>query len=356
MSSTVPEITVLMSVYNAEHYLDDAIDSIRNQSHGDFEFLILNDGSTDASTKILRRHADEDPRIRLIHQENRGLVAALNRGIEEARAPFIARMDADDVALPDRLEKQWHRISEDKELGLLGGHIHVINDRGDTGALIRFPVGTQEISERLYYGSPVAHPAVIMRRDLVRKLGGFRSFYRHCEDYDLWLRMSECARIDNLDEVVLRYRRHGDSVSATNRESQTTGTFLAQAAWLLRRAGKHDPTAEWLSIDRRVLMDLPLCVDEKWGLLCRWALATVENLPPENLEEGVELLRMLQAMPSKKRRECSVDLFRINGKLARSAIKSGNTRQALLSASYCLRHEPIRSVREAITRLLCQVF
>lgn len=352
MNKKAPAITVLMSVYNAETFLDEAILSIRNQTHQDFEFLIINDGSTDNSAEILNRHSREDSRIRIIHQENRGLIAALNRGIEEARAPYIARMDSDDIALPDRLAKQWQRMLEDEELGLVGGHIHLINSHGETQTVIRFPVGEPEIKERIYYGSPVAHPAAMMRRELIRKVGGYRSFYKHCEDYDLWLRLSEHAKIDNLDEVVLLYRRHGSSISMTNRENQTTGTFLAQAAWLLRHKGLPDPTDEWAAIDRRLLHEIPLPPEEKWRLLCRWTLATVESLPNESFEEGANLLKTLQSTPGRLRGDSSLDLFRINGKLARSALKAGYKRQAMLYASHCIRHEPLRSIRETLRRAL----
>src|SRR5690606_30443113 len=130
----------------------------------------------------------------------------LNRGIEEARGSLIARMDADDIALPDRLAKQLQRMKECPALGLLGCHIHVIDEEGAPEQLIRFPVGDAEVSDRIFYGSPVAHPTAMMRKDLVRQLGGYRTFYKHCEDYDLWLRISEHAAVDNLDECLLFYR------------------------------------------------------------------------------------------------------------------------------------------------------
>src|SRR5690606_18792622 len=153
------------------------------------------------------------PRIRVLHQANQGLIAALNRGVEEATAPLLARMDADDVALPDRLGAQVARFEKQDGLGLLGGHIRIIDGSGmlDAGRVIRFPVGEQEVSETLYYGSPVAHPAAMMRVELIRQIGGYRTFFKHSEDYDLWLRLSERALIDNLDQVVLHYRQHGEN-------------------------------------------------------------------------------------------------------------------------------------------------
>jgi hypothetical protein len=352
MRTSTPAITVLMCVYNAASFLNEAINSIRNQNFCNFEFLVINDGSTDGSAAILERHALEDSRIRLIHQDNLGLIAALNRGIEEARAPFIARMDGDDVALPDRLEKQWRRMSVEQNLGLLGGHIRLINEQGDAGVIIRFPVGAQEISQRIYYGSPVAHPAVMMRTDLVRKVGGYRNFYMHCEDYDLWLRLSECTHIDNLDEVVLLYRRHDTSISANNQELQTTGTFLAQAAWLIRRSGNEDPTQGWTAIDRQLLLDLPLQSTEKWRLLCRWTMATIENAPAEKTTDGQGLLKNLLDTPGQPRNESSSDLFTLYGKLAHNAWRVGNIRLSFLYGAQCFRHKPIKLIREAIARIL----
>lgn len=349
MSLCNPVITVLMSVYNAEPYLEQAVLSIRNQSYRDFEFLIINDGSLDGSATILEKHARADKRIRLIHQENRGLIAALNRGVREAKGQLIARMDSDDIALRERLKVQLERMQADSSLALIGGHVQLINELGQVGEIIRFPVGDEAVRKSLYYGSPVAHPSVMMRRNLVLEVGGYREFYRHCEDYDLWLRLSEKANIDNVEEVVLQYRRHGDSVSVGNRETQTVGTFLSQAAWLIRQAGAEDPTPNWTCIDRELLKAVPLSSRDRWSLLARWTLSTIDGLPIEEIDEGIALLKDLHETPGKREADGSIELYRMNGKLARNALMAGKKRRALMFVINCFRYQPTLAMKDAFS-------
>lgn len=356
MTLAAPEVTVLMSVFNAGSYLDAAIWSIRNQSFSNFEFLIINDGSTDGSGDILERHALNDPRLRVISQENRGLIAALNRGIDEARSALIARMDADDIALQDRLAKQVAYMQREPCVGLLGGHIRLMDADGATGAMIRFPVGDAEIAHHMLYGSPVAHPTAMMRRNLVQSLGGYRAFYQHCEDYDLWLRISEHARIANVDECLLNYRRHAASVSSTYSNIQTTGAFLAQAAWLMRRAGHPDPTHTWPSIDQVWLMNLPLEEREKWNLICRWIIATLENLPNEAVLEGVALVSALERMPGKPSDLGNQDMYKIHGKVARLAYHAGYFGLAIKHATKGFASAPLKAIKESVIKILWRVF
>lgn len=279
MSAEEPKISVLMSVYNAQAYLDEAIESIRNQTFRDFEFIIINDGSTDDSASILDRHASEDDRIYLIKQENKGLIAALNLGISEARAPLLARMDADDVAYPERLEKQYQRISTDSELGLLGSHVQVINEKGDMERVITYPIGDDAIKDSLIYGNPFAHSAIVTRTELIRELKGYRDFYKYCEDYDMWLRISEVMKIDNLDETLLKYRWHEYNISKVNRNAQISAFYLAQAAWKMRSLDRNDPTEIWGNSkpNKSLLNNLPLPESEKWNIECRWINTIVDE-------------------------------------------------------------------------------
>jgi glycosyltransferase involved in cell wall biosynthesis len=191
-SPDTPLISVMMSVYNAERYVAEAIQSILGQTEGRFEFLIVNDGSRDASGSIIDRYAAQDSRIRAIHQENRGLIASLNRMLDEARAPLVARMDSDDVSRPERFAVQLAWMQAHPDIAVLGTNTDELDADGAFFPCSDFhPEHPADIRERLMAASAMCHPSVMMRRDVIRSLGGYRAAFRHCEDYDLWLRVSE---------------------------------------------------------------------------------------------------------------------------------------------------------------------
>ena len=250
---TRPLVTVLMSVFNGETYLKKAIDSILKQSYSDFEFLIINDGSSDKTAEILEHEAKRDSRIKVIDQDNQGLVASLNCGLKKACGQFIARIDADDIAYPHRLEKQVAYMAEHPDLLALGSAITLIDDQGRTLKQIDYPTGTQEVRSAMMLGSKLAHPAVIMRREQVLQIGAYREACRHAEDYDLWLRLLELGEIDNLDEPLLYYRQHDEKISLKESFAQRLATECARFASNMRRSGKADP------LDG---IELPLTIDK----------------------------------------------------------------------------------------------
>lgn len=216
--SAAPKVTVLMPVHNGERYLAAAIESILAQTFADFELLIIDDGSTDRSHEIARAYAD--PRIRLVRNtQNLRLIATLNRGLEEARGEYVARMDADDISLPGRLEAQAKFLDRYAGVGVLGAAVQTIDADGKPNGVARFPLSHNLIRWTLCFQSPIAHPAAMMRKALVRRLGGYRSHALHCEDYDLWWRASEVTQLANLGEVLLKLRKHGDNI--TVRHSST---------------------------------------------------------------------------------------------------------------------------------------
>jgi hypothetical protein len=240
---SIPRISVALSVHNDEHFLPAAIESILGQDFGDFEFLIVNDGSTDRSGAIIDDHARRDPRIRPIQQENRGLIASLNRLIDEARAPLIARMDGDDISLPDRFARQVAYFDANPDHGVLGTGTHDIDDKGIVRPHIdRRPLDHAGIVAALQHGSPICHPSVMMRRDAVRAVGGYRPAYRHCEDYDLWLRLSVLTRLGNLPDRLIQYRRSDSQVSIRHLVEQHKGAVAALLSQRERLAARPDPT------------------------------------------------------------------------------------------------------------------
>jgi hypothetical protein len=237
-----PLISVMMSVYNAERYVAEAIQSILGQTEGRFEFLIVNDGSRDASGSIIDRYAAQDNRIRAIHQENRGLIASLNRMLDEAKAPLVARMDSDDVSRPERFAVQLAYMQENPDIAVLGTNTDELDADGAFFPCSDFhPEQPADIRDRLMVASAMCHPSVMMRRDVIRSLGGYRAAFRHCEDYDLWLRVSERHDLYNLPDRLFLYRRSPDQVSERHILVQAIGAACARYAAQQRRAGRPDP-------------------------------------------------------------------------------------------------------------------
>jgi glycosyltransferase involved in cell wall biosynthesis len=197
-----------MPVHNAARHLRPAIHSILDQTFTDFEVIVVDDQSTDGSLEILREYETQDPRVQVIVlNEHGGRAVALNTGIARVTAPLVARMDADDVAHPERFAVQVAEMDGDPSLGLLGTQIGVIGDDGEPEDKLgwELPLTHDETVWRLLYGSPICHPTVVMRTKVVRDLGGYdRDFLN--EDMELWTRMAFVTRIRNLDAVLLEYR------------------------------------------------------------------------------------------------------------------------------------------------------
>lgn len=209
------KMSVLMPVYNARKYIKAAVDSILNQTFTDFEFIIINDGSTDGTSGILEAYAEQDSRIRLISRENKGLVASLNEGLELIKTPLIARMDADDIALPTRLEEQFNFLTLNPDTVCVGSFFEVINEQGDGLTVLESPVTNDDIQDDLIKGHTVlCHPTVMMRTAAVLEVGSYKDEYYLVEDLDLWLRLGEVGLLANIPKTLMKYRVLESSVSS----------------------------------------------------------------------------------------------------------------------------------------------
>jgi glycosyltransferase involved in cell wall biosynthesis len=236
-----PAISVVMSVNNGEAYLAEAVDSILGQTFRNFEFVIIDDGSKDGTARILEGYAKHDARVRVITQDNRGRVSSLNRGMEIAQAPLIARMDADDVALPERFERQVRFLEAHPEIGLLGTAVQLIGPKGQPMGLYKPDTEDQKLREVMMKGCPFRHPTILMRKEIVIAVGGYRKALLDADDYDLWMRMAERTKIANLSDALLRYRTHPAQVSVTNMRHQTLCRRAVVLAAVRRRSGAADP-------------------------------------------------------------------------------------------------------------------
>ncbi|WP_296985768.1 glycosyltransferase family 2 protein, partial [Thalassolituus sp. UBA1505] len=252
-------ISVVLPAYNAESYIGPAVDSILAQTYSNIELICIDDGSTDNTLNILNTYEDE--RLRIVSRENRGLIHSLNEGIALSRGRYIARMDADDISLPDRLEKQLDLMRK-RHLGVVGSSYSYIDD---SGVLLRtriLPESPLLNAWLLDFGSSLCHPAVMFDRKVVDDQLYYDPEAEACEDYDLWLRIrSHGISIGNVKEILLNYRVLDTSISRTKLDIQKAGSINA----LL----KHEPVynrkqAEFLLSGAKPLPNLRLIS----GIVC----------------------------------------------------------------------------------------
>ena len=215
-----------MPVYNAENFLGEAMDSILNQTFIDFEFLIIDDGSSDSTVEIINSYYD--PRIRFIkNKENLGISATLNKGIDAASTELIARMDADDISYPARLQKQFEFFKANPDYALLSAWAREIDE--DKKPLLIEEWESDHYYYNLTFECRIYHPTVMYKRSAVIEVGKYSS--RYCEDYDLWWKISRKYKIGNLGEVLLDYRLTPESLSRVTRKTEYEN---AQAKQVLR--------------------------------------------------------------------------------------------------------------------------
>lgn len=215
---TSPLVTVLMPIHNGEAFVAGAVESILGQTFRDFEFLIIDDGSTDRSVAIIDGYGDS--RIRLVRNERRiELIRTLNRGLGLASGKYVARMDADDISLPERLEKQIAFLEAYPEVGACGTWVATMGDRD--AEVWGYPESSGEIRCRLLFDAALAHPSICMRREaFARHALRYDEAYPSAEDYQLWRTASEKFPLANIGEVLLRHRIHSESVSQRCRDQQ----------------------------------------------------------------------------------------------------------------------------------------
>jgi glycosyltransferase involved in cell wall biosynthesis len=265
----MPEISVLLPVFNARRYLAAAVQSILNQTFSEFELIAVDDGSTDGSLEVLRAFARRDSRVRVISRANTGIVGALNDAVDAAHAPILASMDADDLAFPERLARQRAHLNQAPDVVLLGSAVVVIDPAGRRVRRMPRPLEHDRITAALLRGDGGAliHPAVLLRADACRRVGAYRLAAQFTEDLDLFLRLAEVGRAANLAEPLLYYRMHPTSVNFTRRQNKR-----AVKEWVLRDAYQR----RGLPWDG-TLMDR---IDESWRDYARlhreWAVDSLE--------------------------------------------------------------------------------
>jgi glycosyltransferase involved in cell wall biosynthesis len=207
-------------VYNAERHLVEAIESVLRQTYADFELLVINDGSTDRSLDIINSYACRDRRVHVTDRANRGLIATLNEGLAQARGEYVARMDADDIAVPERLAKQVEWLRADPGCVVVGASFVLIDESGRQDATWHCFVNDVTIRHALPAEGCIPHPTAMFRRSAVIQAGGYRHDYVAAEDYDLWRRLARVGRLKNLPEPLLYKRESDRQVSAKHADAQ----------------------------------------------------------------------------------------------------------------------------------------
>lgn len=258
-----PRLAVIMAVHNGDRFLDEAIQSMLGQSYRDFDFIIVDDGSTDESPRILARHAIADSRVRIITQSNAGLTASLNRAIESTAAPLIARMDSDDVAHPDRLTRQIAYLDAHPDVVCIGSRVELIDELGAEIDRHDHPLTHEEIDRDLLRGIgwSIVHPSAMFRRTAFEQVGRYDTRYRTGQDLDLFLKLSEIGRLANLPERLLKYRQHPASTNFT-KDQQATLLKRQMVAEACKRRGLPSPDeSQLVYFPRRPLAEQ----HRRWG-------------------------------------------------------------------------------------------
>jgi glycosyltransferase involved in cell wall biosynthesis len=250
--SRAPLISVLLPAYNCASTLREAAGSVLAQSEGDFELIIVNDGSTDSTPRVLDELAAQDARVRPVHQANGGIVNALNTALAHARGEFVARMDGDDLSHPERFARQVAHLRADGGCVCVGTLYRLMDAQGRITS-VQNPIRNFRQTDLGRFPPHVAtlpHPSIMLRRADLQRLGGYRHGFSHAEDYDLFLRLAEIGRLGVVQQPLLDYRVHAGSLSSSNLERQVDSALRAWLCALLRRQARPEPDPATIALDR----------------------------------------------------------------------------------------------------------
>lgn len=219
-----PLVSVVMPAYNSEKYIAEAIESILNQTFKDFEFIIINDASTDKTLEIIKEYAKKDKRIIVINNEkNIKICKSLNRGIKISKGKYIARADADDISYPDRFQNQIEFMEKNDDVGVVGGYMQIFN--GETGKNIsvrRYETEDKILRKNIFFYSPLSHPSVVFRKQVFDNIGLYNENYTDCEDLEFWFRIGFKYKFANIPKILIKYRHHPNSITVKKMKRMET--------------------------------------------------------------------------------------------------------------------------------------
>ncbi len=298
-----PEITVLMPAYNAQQYLRPAVESILNQSFSDFEFIVIDDGSTDDTARIIASYAD--PRIRFYQQANEGLSRTLNRGISLAHGTYIARQDADDVSMPQRFTAQIEFMKRHADIAMVGTAAEIWVEDRPGGRYHHHPCDPAQLAFAMLFDNYFVHSSVMIRRAVLDDIGGYSAEKsRQPEDFELWSRISRKYPVANLPEVLQIYRERGGSICRTDNFQASCTRIAAEnialALGLQEPAPIHLTLASYMRGQRPQDRAIPL--NELKTLLTEAAHAISRRFAPSATEVGTALAQRMEILEHQYRR------------------------------------------------------
>ena len=342
--SSIPKVSVLLPVYNAARYLAEAVESILQQTLSDFELIIVEDGSTDDSPQMIRKYAEKDSRIRPIFlNKNTGLAHARQKALEQARAPFVACMDADDISLAQRLQSQYEYLQANDDVGMVGCDYYRFenNENGEKKMIksLPMPIINASLGKTLYQTARVVMciASAMYRRELALQVGGYRGFFKNgAEDRDFALKMHELARIANISQKLYCYRIHRASTFRKNKRALKANNLMARFCALQRRKGLPDPIDQARPLDKLPkLLGLPSSVtltdlqqDHTWIAEKMFQWLTGKPFKRKVLAQiylGLLAYRLSQNNGMKKALEClmralKLDITCLNGFLKKTIV------------------------------------
>ena len=262
MTSDSPKVSVITPVYNGEAYLAQAIASILGQSFDDFEYWLVDDASTDGTAAILQDYAARDCRVRLLRNPiNLHQSGAINTALQEATGDYIAILDADDIAHPERLARQVAFLEIHPSVGVVGSQVQGIDAQGLPRGDTRFPTDPQYSRWVIFFGTPVLHSAAMVRRELFSAIKGYSRRWRYANDYSLWAELIKRTDISNVPETLVSYRRHGQQISSASNRPQTAEVWLLIYSMMAERLQLR-PSLDAIGALYRGVRGLPLEDDE----------------------------------------------------------------------------------------------
>jgi hypothetical protein len=344
-------VDILLPVKNCQTYLKETLESLSKQSFDAFTVWIIDDSSSDGTAAIATDWAQKDLRFHLCKNPGSGIVDALEFGRTKAKGKYIARMDGDDIALPDRLSKQVDFLSSHANVVALGGQTEIIDAVGNRLRGGRFPASADACRAHLMLGSCFCHPAVMMRRDAVEAAGGYRKEFDLAEDYDLWLRLSRQGELSNLDSVILKYRIHGANVSLKKASVCATISALAFIdhqfpETKVARLENFDPSQPWEDTEALVPKEL-----QGHSRAAYYRSMTLSGAIVEDQLTSKMLASIAGAMRNKPHGPTDKQLTFTLNRAAYQNFRTGHYRNGVACLRTALCRMPISALRDVSNRL-----